>query len=40
LILFSKGNINVRRSDGVTPLFMAAQKGHENIVDLLVKAGR
>lgn len=30
---------NVRRTDGATPLWMAAQMGFDNVIRLLMKAG-
>jgi len=39
-VLLEKGAaISPRSSDGVTPLFMAAQDGHKEVVELLVKKG-
>jgi len=37
VLLFKKANPNQPRPDGITPLMIAAQKGHIDIVDMLIK---
>ena len=39
LVRWQRGEVNVRDSDGATPLFPAAQNGHKEIVWLLLENG-
>jgi ankyrin repeat protein len=38
LLLKFEAHVNVKDDNGVTPLFIASQNGHDKVVDLLLKS--